>query len=714
MDNDSEGMFGAAGFMAGMRHAYRKKYWILLAAAAAAGLSHYGAQFLTPLYTSTLTLAVEGAGYKGELPWSPGGAPPALDKSFLNTEYEFMVSRDMAERVAENASHLKCDSRAFRPDEKWGGSAQPQSLLSQISKGVEILPVRNTVLFRITATCDDPNDAKALVEAYAQEYMAARRELFQDERSVASDWMRDRLTTLGDEVVAAEARLQSFKEEQRVSSSRYDGGIENVEVRRLLDALATEQQKQAQLEPTLREIDRLDGNYQVQDLMAISRVREDPIVSPLLIELTGVTANLNSLKELYYEEHPEIRIQQVRYDQLVSELHRQMNIVSESLRRNLRSSQQTAAGLKQKIDQAKASSIIADRAGAQLQSLENDVQVKRQLYEQFLQKVNDPTVAQGFTGNRIRVSGKAYAATLPSFPKPTMFSVFAFALVSVLGSAIAFVRGVVLSGGGAPSKAISESFGTQVLGLVPYMRSFDGLEPIDNYIADRNSSFSEAIRMVRDSIASLGTPNRNRVTVLASAFDGEGKTTIALNLAAAFAQMQRVLVISADLSKLDSDFNPEIQPKGLLNVLSGHAKIAECIISSPGGDYHVLPLGWISQGQADLHGRQYHEQGLIASPRYGKLLSALSRNYDHVIIDTGSLKNNQASRALAAQSTHLLYIISATNANVKYAREGLAMVSSWNVPVAGVVLNKVEMSRTGHAVRSRRNAEVYSLIHRER
>ena len=69
------------------------------------------------------------------------------------------------------------------------------------------------------------------------------------------------------------------------------------------------------------------------------------------------------------------------------------------------------------------------------------------------------------------------------------------------------------------------------------------------FVQSSTSSFSESIRTIRTGVVLSGLDNPHKVLVVTSSVPGEGKTTVASNLAAAFGQLGKTLLIDADMRR---------------------------------------------------------------------------------------------------------------------------------------------------------------------
>ncbi len=191
-------------------------------------------------------------------------------------------------------------------------------------------------------------------------------------------------------------------------------------------------------------------------------------------------------------------------------------------------------------------------------------------------------------------------------------------------------REKVRSGNGFSAPSVAAALMDIPLDPAPKRKSFEVRHPLDHMVAflshpvlEANIAAMEQCRVIRTRLRELVQTKHIRSLMITSALQGEGKTTMAVNLAYALSQLEgmKILLVDSDLRRpYISDFLKMGQPSGLDKYLLEKESFADvCWQVTPSLD--VVPTGGLSEASAELlHGNRMREFLAEASAAYSLVL----------------------------------------------------------------------------------------------
>jgi capsular exopolysaccharide synthesis family protein len=202
------------------------------------------------------------------------------------------------------------------------------------------------------------------------------------------------------------------------------------------------------------------------------------------------------------------------------------------------------------------------------------------------------------------------------------------------------------------------------------------------------SSVVESYRMLRTSVllSTAGAPPKT--ILITSSQPGEGKTTTAVNTAISLSQLgASVLLIDADLRRpaIHKAFKIP-HARGISNYLSSHTPLDDLIVKLPIPNLSVLPCGPIPPNPAEL----------ISSERMQELLRELSRQFDHILIDSPPLISVTDPVILSTMVDGSILVVQSGKSTRELVRRARRELAGVGARVFGVVLNNVNVKREGY------------------
>ncbi len=224
-------------------------------------------------------------------------------------------------------------------------------------------------------------------------------------------------------------------------------------------------------------------------------------------------------------------------------------------------------------------------------------------------------------------------------------------------------------------------------GSLPYIRAKkrkkDTFNTSLSLLNERISQgYVEALRKVRIKVMKEMELNNYSTLLVTSSIPGEGKTTVAANLAIAIArQGKSVILIDCDLRNpsVAGVMNEQEKHPGLGAVLTGKASLKTALVpvEVTGGTLHVL----YGAGEDDDKVR------LLGSQRFAALLKVLKGQADVVVLDTAPSGLLADAPVLAKIVDAALYVVRYDYTKLRQIRDGVQSLSMSGIDILGYIFN---------------------------
>lgn len=177
--------------------------------------------------------------------------------------------------------------------------------------------------------------------------------------------------------------------------------------------------------------------------------------------------------------------------------------------------------------------------------------------------------------------------------------------------------------------------------------------------------------------------------VITSPISGEGKTTIASNLAISCAMGgKKVLLIDGDLRRacVRDIFLYDSRHPGLSEVLIGNIRWRQAILSTQYENLHILPAGQFPPNPAELLGSRHMQE----------LLAELEQAYDLVILDMPPVNVVADPLAVSSIVAGCLFVVRQNYTDHRDLRRSLIEAEMTGMNVLGFVFYGEELAGGGH------------------
>ncbi|MBE0579761.1 GumC family protein [Devosia sp.] len=519
------------------------------------------------------------------------------------------------------------------PPEEFTAEDRQKSALSKLRNAIAIERQGLTYLITISANASSPDKAAQLANTMAEMYIRAQLESKVSSVLAGRDIMQDRVAETRTALVQSEQAFNDFIIDSAASIAEASGRTDLEAMRlELQEAVKSRERMSAQLD--LVETGLAQNNWlQVANALGTQSLRDirnrlDEIDEQLANMVDG-SENADALRAELLQANEDFRIQ------ATAEM--------EQLRQDVANDRAREADLQLQLRSNILTSNLPPEVLATMYELQQSADISRTQYQQMLARLRDIEAQAYLQLADSRIVSSATPPSFPDFPNTRFLLAVSGLFALLLGIGLAFFREHFIGGIVSPDQLESISRST-VVTTVPHQKRLgkdaDGKSvdsPTDLIIAQPYSAFAEAIRRIMVTIDQALRRIRGgdldttaSVILVTSANAGEGKTTIAISLARAFAQSGKsTILIDADLRRPNVHHELGMAPSDALQNYLRRTKdtddLSSITITDTGTNASVI-IGGNPSGTPSGQ--------VVSGERFSRLLNIAARNHDVVIIDT--------------------------------------------------------------------------------
>lgn len=197
----------------------------------------------------------------------------------------------------------------------------------------------------------------------------------------------------------------------------------------------------------------------------------------------------------------------------------------------------------------------------------------------------------------------------------------------------------------------------------------------------------EAFKTLRTNIEFCG--GDVKVIAITSCTPNEGKSSIAMEMAKAFAEAgNKTMLIDADMRKsvLVGRYKTGAVRQGLTHCLAGKANYLEVMCETNVRNLYVTFSGPVPPNPSELLGGE----------KFASIIRVLKSSFDYVIIDTPPLGSVIDAAVVAKNCDGTVMVVENNAVSYKFAQKVKEQLDKADSRILGVVLNKVDMSSKGY------------------
>lgn len=617
--------------------------------------------FFEPKYRASAWLQIKGhqpyVAYPDEEP-----ADRDSNKKYVHTQIELLRSPLILGRAL---SHPDIANLPELKDQR-----DPADWLAR--NGLEITPKGDSELLEVAYAGSDPQASAQLVNAVVNAYFSVRDEksgaqiqsiilLLENERTRRADEIRmlqteirqlqaqlvQRDPTRVHETLQANDIVISENPLKEVQQNLVQAEIE----RKILEAQATalESSLEAKLEIPAILVDReVNQRKEIQEveqqlsekratLQQIARVsvqaNSDPRYVRMEQEVKQLEQHLASLRDV---NRPQVRGEMEAIANV--ERHRQL----EALRTQLTTQQLVVQNMQSNYDRLVKDLSVSGGQSLDLRLKQRELERRQEVFDRISDRAAQ-LATEAYAPRRVEPIQNATPPAVPmeSIPWKLLLIVSACSLSMPLGFCLLWERSMrrVTS-----VEQLQYELSVPVLGEIARLPVRQGGHAISaDSLQYELGMFEESVDSLRTGLVLAHDHEKIQVLTVSSAVSGEGKSSVASQLAVSLARASGLptLLIDGDMRAPDLHriFQISLEP-GLADVLAGKEKISGCINRTWSEHVHILPAGKLCKSPHKL----------IGGDRFQAVLDWARRHYPFIIVDTPPVLAASEAMVMARQS----------------------------------------------------------------
>lgn len=541
----------------------------------------------------------------------------------------------------------------------------------------QIQPVPKSRLVDVIADHPDravaARAAQALVDAYIQNGLAR----LENASSDALKKLQKDAEDLQRKLLAAEAAVQEYRRVNELVATSDRRSLVATRLEKLTDELAEIERTRSDAAARLRSVDNraADASWSGD----VPEVLDNQVIANCKRALLDARAERSQLAQIYRPQHPRLLALTNRIEAVEAQLALEIDSVHRGLARQLERAENRAADVQRRIAEQSQALLELESKTSQHALLVEEAEATRKLHDTVLSRLKEVQLIHGAEQTNVHAIGSPELSPGPVRPNKLLNLLLALAGGMVLGLGLAFAIDAcdrTLK----TEEDIARVLGLPQLGLVPRLagkRPDDGR--IDPEALDERSAISEAFRTIRTNLAFRSRNQTLRALVITSAAPSEGKSTVAMNVAIAFARSgKRVLLVDADLRRprLHRAFG-QASGEGFSSLLIGTRSLEALVRPTEVPNLALLPCGVIPPNPLELLG------GAGMQPA----LAAMHAAFDLVIFDSPPVGVVSDTCVIATLVEQVLFVVRSCRTNRAHARRALGQLLANGANVAGTIVN---------------------------
>lgn len=670
----------------------RRRWWVLgffLSVVLVVGVYSFTR---TPIYRASVILQIIQDNSPA-LPGEPRSDPliPSLKtdqaNKFYETQYKVLTSRPLVYKLLDSLKlsehpEFKIPPEAGKkPDPEQVRAAMADRLLAHL----QVTPVKNTFLVEVAYLSPDKELARKIANAVHREYLGFSIDTRQQSYAMIREWLERELLTLSGKVEASQRRLNEYG---RANDFLALEGGDNVIVKKFVELnslLTTAQSQRMAKEARFKQVQEKGAEAPL--------IIDNPLVIKLREEVISQEAKVSSLGKIFGGNYPKLQAENANLAALRSRLHSELKRIQTGVKADYEVALRAENFLKEEFARQKEKVEALQNNLVEHQALRRDLQSNEELYQGLLARMKEANVARTMMPGNAAVIEPAELPVTPYSPQKARNLALAVVVGLVGGIGLAFMVEYLDNSIKSP-RELERVVRLPALGEVP-MLAVNGGAAQDHRQSVGLATYDEPKSLMGDAIYQVSTAlllslsaQPPAAIMVTSPNEGDGKTTISINLASSLAMAgRRVVLLDADMRRPmgHQTFGLPAQP-GLSDFLSGSASLREIVQPTRIPRLFLIAAGAVPPNPVQL----------LSLKMFPEMQRRLRQVFQHLIVDTPPIINFADGRVISSGMDGVLLVFKHHATSRESGSQAVSLLNQVNAKILGVVLNMAQSEKFGY------------------
>ena len=562
-------------------------------------------------------------------------------------------------------------------------AARLNRLVYRFQTGLSVQRRGLTYILEVGYSSLSPQKATVISAAVAEAYVEDQRTRRSGVTADASGWLGGRIDELRQRLEKSERAVADYKFSNKLVNVTQGNKLISRQIEDITQQIALARSRKAEAQGRLSRVK--DVRVQPESSAGLGEVLQSPVVATLRTQYAEITRQEADFRAIYGDRHPSVVAIRAQAADVRREIDREIARVVDGIRNDFQVTMSREAALEAELATLQRRSETQTFADLRLNELEREAQSDRALYESFLSRSKETGEQQSLQIAEARIASPALIPIKPQRPSALLLLAAAAVLGLLLGIGLVLVL-EQLRRGFRSAEDIAQALGVTTLGILPLQGAQNGGN-VDIATAARSatdrptSDYAGSLWSIMTRLhRSKPTQGESEVLAIVSALPEEGKSTLACNLALAYAASgAKTLLIDGDPYTMSVTRVFQLDRPGLNEVLEGRAKLSQAMGRDGRSGLYVL-----GARDPSASAREVADKRPLTS-----LLRELREQFEHIIVDSPAILPVDGG-TFVEQADRIAFVIAWESTDRTAVEQAFGMLGGHLSKLAGVVLNKTD------------------------